>query len=38
VAIDFAARLRPMLRFDSVEALLAQMADDVEAARAALVP
>ena len=29
VAIDLVARLRPTVRFDSVEALLVQMADDV---------
>lgn len=33
VAIDFAERLRPTLRFDGVEPLLAQMADDVAKAR-----
>ena len=33
VALDFADRLRPMLRFDSVPDLLAQMAQDVAAAR-----
>ena len=38
VAIDFVTRLRAMLRFDAVEALLEQMAADVGAARAALVP
>ncbi|MDP9417519.1 MAG: bifunctional riboflavin kinase/FAD synthetase, partial [Actinomycetota bacterium] len=32
VALDFAERLRPTLRFDSVDALLRQMADDVEQA------
>ncbi len=29
VAIDLVARLRPTVRFDSVDALLVQMADDV---------
>jgi riboflavin kinase/FMN adenylyltransferase len=33
VGLDFAARLRPMLRFESVADLLAQMAADVVAAR-----
>jgi riboflavin kinase/FMN adenylyltransferase len=33
-AIDFAARLRPTERFDSVEALVAQMREDVIQARA----
>lgn len=36
VAVDFVAHLRPELRFDSVEALVAQMNDDVRAARAIL--
>jgi riboflavin kinase/FMN adenylyltransferase len=36
VQIDFVARLRGMIRFDDVEALVAQMADDVERARAVL--
>lgn len=31
--VDFAARLRPTLRFDSVDELVAQMAEDVAAAR-----
>jgi riboflavin kinase / FMN adenylyltransferase len=34
VALEFVDRLRPTLRFDSVEELLAQMADDVDAVRA----
>jgi riboflavin kinase / FMN adenylyltransferase len=33
VAVDFAARLRGMVRFDSVEALVAQMRLDIEQAR-----
>jgi riboflavin kinase/FMN adenylyltransferase len=33
VAVDFAARLRETVRFDSVDELLAQMARDCEAAR-----
>ncbi|HEY5050648.1 MAG TPA: bifunctional riboflavin kinase/FAD synthetase [Acidothermaceae bacterium] len=33
VALDFAARIRPMVTFDSVEALVAQMAADVEECR-----
>jgi riboflavin kinase/FMN adenylyltransferase len=33
-AIDFGARLRGTLRFDSVDALVVQMRDDVERARA----
>ncbi len=33
VAIEFAARLRGMVRFDSVDELLVQMADDVRRAR-----
>ncbi len=36
VAVDFIARLRGMVRFDDVDALIAQMADDVERARALL--
>lgn len=34
--VDFVARLRGMARFDSVEALVTQMADDVDRARAVL--
>jgi len=34
VAVDFTARLRGMVRFDSVEALVAQMRTDIAAARA----
>jgi len=34
VAVDFAARLRGMVRFDSVEALVTQMRADIAAARA----
>lgn len=34
VALDFGPRLRDTLRFDGVDALLVQMADDVERARA----
>ena len=34
VAVDFAARLRGMVRFDSVDALVAQMRADIAAARA----
>ena len=34
VAVDFAARLRGMVRFDSVDDLVAQMRRDVDAARA----
>jgi riboflavin kinase / FMN adenylyltransferase len=34
VAVDFAARLRGMVRFDSVDALVGQMRLDVDAARA----
>jgi len=34
VAVDFAARLRGMVRFDSVDALVAQMRADIVAARA----
>lgn len=33
VAIDFAERLRPTLKFDDVDALLVQMSDDVTRAR-----
>jgi riboflavin kinase/FMN adenylyltransferase len=33
VAVDFAARLRDTERFDSVDALVAQMADDVAQTR-----
>jgi riboflavin kinase / FMN adenylyltransferase len=36
VAVDFVARLRGMIRFEDVDALIAQMADDVERARAVL--
>ncbi|MGD9956174.1 MAG: bifunctional riboflavin kinase/FAD synthetase [Candidatus Nanopelagicales bacterium] len=36
VALDFVSRIRGQVRFDGVEPLLAQMALDVEAARAAL--
>ncbi|MFT3889640.1 MAG: bifunctional riboflavin kinase/FAD synthetase [Arachnia sp.] len=36
IAVDFVARLRGQVRFESVDALIVQMADDVEAARAAL--
>jgi riboflavin kinase / FMN adenylyltransferase len=36
VAVDFVARLRGMIRFEDVDALIAQMADDVENARAVL--
>jgi len=38
VACEFVARLRPTLRFDAVDALLAQMAVDVEQTRQALSP
>jgi riboflavin kinase / FMN adenylyltransferase len=38
MALDFAARLRPMVTFDSIDALTAQMADDVERCRALLSP
>jgi riboflavin kinase/FMN adenylyltransferase len=31
--VEFVERIRPMLRFDSVEELIAQMADDVQRAR-----
>jgi riboflavin kinase/FMN adenylyltransferase len=33
VTVDFVARVRPMVTFDSVDALVAQMAQDVEACR-----
>jgi riboflavin kinase/FMN adenylyltransferase len=36
MAFEFASRLRPTLRFDSVDELVAQMARDVDATRAAL--
>ena len=36
VAVDFVARLRGQVRFDSVDELVAQMRDDVDAARALL--
>ncbi|MEI2777704.1 MAG: bifunctional riboflavin kinase/FAD synthetase [Tetrasphaera sp.] len=36
VAIDFVTRIRPTLKFDSIEDLLLAMAGDVEATRAAL--
>jgi riboflavin kinase / FMN adenylyltransferase len=36
VGVDFIARLRGMVRFDDVDDLVAQMADDVERARAVL--
>jgi riboflavin kinase/FMN adenylyltransferase len=36
VAVDFVARLRPTEKFESIEGLLVQMADDVERARAVL--
>jgi riboflavin kinase/FMN adenylyltransferase len=36
VAVDFVERLRPTEKFDSIEGLLVQMADDVERARAVL--
>jgi riboflavin kinase / FMN adenylyltransferase len=35
-AVDFVAHLRPQVRFDSVEALVAQMNEDVEHTRACL--
>jgi riboflavin kinase/FMN adenylyltransferase len=38
VACEFVARLRPTVRFDSVDALVEQMAADVEQARARLTP
>lgn len=38
VAVDFTARLRDMTRFDSAEALVEQMRQDVDQARALLVP
>jgi riboflavin kinase/FMN adenylyltransferase len=34
--VDFVARLRPMVTFDGVEPLVAQMAEDVEQARRVL--
>jgi riboflavin kinase / FMN adenylyltransferase len=36
VAVDFAERLRPTVRFDSVDDLVAQMHDDVDQARSRL--
>lgn len=36
VALDFVARLRPMVRFEGIDALVAQMADDVDRARGLL--
>ena len=33
MTLDFVARVRPMVTFDSVEALVAQMAQDVEECR-----
>lgn len=36
VSVEFLQRLRPMLRFDSVDALLVEMADDVERTRVLL--
>jgi len=36
VTLDFVARVRPMVTFDSVDALVAQMAHDVEESRARL--
>ena len=33
VAVEFAARIRDTLKFDSVDALLDRMADDVKVAR-----
>jgi riboflavin kinase / FMN adenylyltransferase len=36
VAADFAVRLRPMARFDSVDALIVQMRRDVDDARAVI--
>jgi len=38
VAVDFAARLRGMDRFDSVDALVAQMHLDIAEARALVAP
>ena len=38
MAFEFVARLRPTLRFDSVEALVTQVALDVEATRTATSP
>jgi riboflavin kinase/FMN adenylyltransferase len=37
-AVDFAARLRGMVRFESVDALIAQMRVDVDRARALVAP
>ncbi len=37
VTLDFVARIRPMVTFDSVDALVAQMAQDVEESRRRLV-
>jgi riboflavin kinase / FMN adenylyltransferase len=36
MALDLVARLRPMVTFDGIEALIAQMADDVRRCRAVL--
>ena len=36
VALEFVERLRPTVRFDSIEELLGQMAEDVERCRAVL--
>lgn len=36
VVVEFVDHVRPMLRFDSIDALIAQMADDVESCRAIL--
>ena len=36
MALDFVARLRPMVRFEGIDALVAQMADDVDRARGLL--
>jgi riboflavin kinase/FMN adenylyltransferase len=33
VTLDFVARVRPMVTFDNVDALVAQMAQDVEESR-----
>jgi riboflavin kinase/FMN adenylyltransferase len=38
VVVEFVERLRDTLRFDGVDALLVQMAADVDHARAILVP
>lgn len=38
VVVEFVERLRPMLRFDSVDDLIARMAEDVDRARALLAP